>query len=528
MFGQSQKRAEVKPFTSLAGPIQTFGSGTTKPPSAFSSLAPRATPQGEDDDKSKGNEKEAFPEGAADNLEPKKVHTGPGLFGILDRNTTSTSSLQSRLGGFALSDDKTSPMPPEEKRITSAFGQKVDPDANTSSLWANAAGGTGAASAFFNAKPGSNQPLFGSFRSQATGQSSSAFRSSGSAFVSYERKGDPEGGSDGEGVLSESEGGTKPSKVKKNKEGYLTPDEEDVEDEEDEEDEEDDEDDEEEGEEGEESELSDEEDEGLPVVEEEEEEEEEDDDDEDADAESGSVHEEDDTGEPVPSSTPKDGSKTPFQWKEGALDNAANAKPASSSSQTIPWHGFSANLTLSRPAKVSSSSPLVPQATMPKPSTPVITPVPKMATPLFGGSGAQSAENGSSKISARPKTPPGLFGVKPTTTPAVSQSDLQSKMVNITSIGSTSTPTPQPQALPPAPPRSKYQELQDQLNTMLANALGHNDEVSHIVPMVAVSHLAVVGKAFNDITKRHGEVQKPRHEAQNYSGRFEKYGLDIW
>jgi hypothetical protein len=140
--------------------------------------------------------------------------------------------------------------------------------------------------------------------------------------------------------------------------------------------------------------------------------------------ESESVHEEDDT---ALSSTPKDGSKTTFQWKEGALDNAANAKPASSSGQKVLWHGFSTSHGLSPSARVSSPSPLPPQANHAKTSQPVITPVPKLATPLFGGFGAQSAGNASSKISTRPKTPPGLFGAEPTTTPAASQSDLQSK-----------------------------------------------------------------------------------------------------
>jgi hypothetical protein len=82
VFGQSQKNEEVKPFTSLAGPTHAFGSGTTKPTSAFSSLVPRAISQDDDDNKSTGKKKEPFPEDAADSLEPKKVHTGPGLFGI--------------------------------------------------------------------------------------------------------------------------------------------------------------------------------------------------------------------------------------------------------------------------------------------------------------------------------------------------------------------------------------------------------------------------------------------------------------
>ena len=483
VFGQSQKEEEVKPFTSLAGPAHAFGSGTTKPTSAFSGFVPRAMSQDGDDDESKGKKKEAFPEDAADTLEPKKVHTGPGLFGIPEKNITSTSSLQSRLGKATLSEGKMSPKPPtEEKRLMTAFGQKIDPDAKAPILWSSASGGNSAASAFFNTKSGTNKPPFGSFGSQAAGQTSSVFRSSSSTSVPYESKRDSEGSSDGGDVLSESEGGAKATKSTKNQEGYLTPEEEGDEEEEEEEEEEEDE---EEEEEEEEEELSDEDDEGLPVVEEEEEEDDEDDegkdDDDGEEEESESVHEEGDTGEPALSSTPKDGSKTPFQWKEGALDNAANAKPASLSGQKVLGYGFSASLALSRPARVSSPSPLLSQPTTPKPAIPVITPVPRLATPLFGGSGAQSAENASSKISIRPKTPPGLFGAELTTAPAASQSDFQSRMANITPTGPTSTPKPQPRAPTPAPSRSKYQELQDQLNTMLANALGHNDEVSHLV-----------------------------------------------
>lgn len=497
VFGQSQKKEEVKPFTSLAGPTQAFGSGTTNLTSAFSSFAPRAAPRGDEDEENKGNVNEAFPADTADKLEPTNVHTGPDLFGIPNMSTFSTSSLQSRLGQVALSGDKKPPtLSKEEKRITTAFGQIIDPDAKPSSLWASAAGGSGAASAFLNTKPGSNKPPFGPFSSQAAGQSSSAFRSSGSAFAPYEPKRDSERGSDGGEVLSESEEGTKTMKGLKNKDGYLTPDEEDVDEEEDD-DEEEGEEEEGDGDEGEEeeedlAEVSDEEDEGLPVVEEDEEEEE----------ESGSAHEEDDTGEPVLSSTPTGGIKTTFQWKQGALDNATNAKPASSPSQKIPWQGSSGNFGISR-AKASSPSPLpqVTTSTESKPANSVITPVTKLATPLFGGSDAQSARNAPTKISARPKTPPGLFGAEPTITSAISQSDLQSKMVNITPIGST---TPKPQ---PAPPRSKYQELQDQLNAMLANALGHNDEVSRVILYVgSVSHLTVVGKACGILTKRYGKV----------------------
>lgn len=476
VFGQSQKKEEVNPFTSLT-PTHAFGSGTTKPTSAFSSFAPRATPQDDDDDISKGKKKEAFPEDAADDLEPKNVHTGPGLFGTPNMNITSTSSLQSRLGQVALSGDKRSLTPPrEEKRMVTVFGQKIDPDAKTPSLWATAGGGS--ASAFLNAKPGTNKSLFGSFGRQAAGQSSSAFRPSSSTFVPYESKTDSEGGSDGEDILSETEGRAKPTKATKNKEGYLTPDEGEVE--EDDEEEEEEEDDEEEEEEEEDlADTSDEEDEGLPVVEEGEEEEGEEGDGDDDEEESGSAHEE---HQPIQSSTPKDGSKTTFHWKEGALDNAASAKPASSSGQRIPWHGFSASLGPSQPASVSSPSPLLPQATTPKRPKPVIMPVPKLAMPLFGGSGAQSDGNTSNKISTRPKTPPGLFSVEPTTAATAPQSDLQSRMANITPTGSTSTPKPQSRVPTPAPPRSKYQELQDQLHTMLTNALGHNDEVRHIVP----------------------------------------------
>ena len=483
VFGQSQKKEEVNPFTSLA-PTQAFGSGTAKPTSAFSSFVPRATPQDDDDDISKGKEKEAFPEDAADDLEPKNVHTGPGLFGIPNMNITSTSSLQSRLGQVALSDDKKSPTPPrEEKRMVTVFGQKIDPDAKTPSLWATAAAGN--ASAFLNAKPGTNKSLFGSFGRQAAGQGSSAFRSSSSTFVPFGSKTDSEGGSDGEDILSETDGGAKLSKASRNKEGYLTPDEGEV-DEEEEEDDEDDEDDEEEDEEEDEedeeedlADTSDEEDEGLPVVEEGEEEEGEEGDGDDDEEESGSAHEE---HQPVQSSTPKDGSKTTFHWKEGALDNAASAKPASSSGQRIPWHGFSTSLDPKQPARASSPSRLLAQTTTPKRPKPVIMPVPKLAVPLFGGSGAQSDGNTSSKISTRPKTPPGLFSAEPSTATTAPQSDLQSRMANITPTGSTSTPKPQSRAPTPVPPRSKYQELQDQLHTMLINALGQNDEVCHIVP----------------------------------------------
>ena len=473
VFGQSQKKEEeVKPFSSFAGPTHAFGSGTTKPTSAFSGFAPRVAPQDDEDEESKGKPKKALPEDAGDTSEPTKVLN---LFGIPDQNTISTSSLQSRLGNVALSGDKKSPTPSKEERTMTAFTPKIDYHAKPASVWGNAAGGNSGTSPFFNAKPSSNKPPFGSFSSQAAGQSSSAFGSSRSAFAPYESKKGLEGSSDGE-TLSESEAGTKTPKGSKNKEGYLTPDEDDVDGEEDE-DEEGEEEEEEGGEEEEEeedsAELSDEEDEGLPVVEEEEEEE-----------ESGSVHEEDDTGRPALSSTPKGGIKTTFQWKEGALDNAANARPASSSSQKIPWQGSSANLGLSRPAKVPSPSPLS-KATRPtesKSTNPIFAPVPKLAVPLLGGFGGQNA---SAKTSARPKTPPGLFGAEITPTSAVSQSDLQSKMVNITPMGSTSTPKPQPaspSAPTPTPSRSKYQELQDQLNTMLANALGHNYEVSRMVP----------------------------------------------
>jgi len=319
----------------------------------------------------------------------------------------------------------------------------------------------------------------------AAGQSSSAFRSSSSAFVPYESKTDSEGGSDGEDIPSETEGRAKTTKGTKNKEGYLTPDEGEVEEENEEDEEEEEEEEEEEDEEDEEEDLadtSDEEDEGLPVVEEGEEEEGEEGDGDDDEEESGSAQEGHDTGEPAQSSTPRDGSKTTFHWKEGALDNATNAKPASSSGQRIPWHDFSASLGPSHPARASSPSSLNSQSTTPKPPKPVIMPVPKLAMPLFGGSGAQSAGNTSSKISSRPKTPPGLFSAEPATATTAPQSDLQSRMANITPTGSTSTPRPQSRAPTPAPPRSKYQELQDQLNTMLTNALGHNDEVCHVVP----------------------------------------------
>ena len=115
MFGQSNNSEEVKPFAALAGPTQAFGPGTP------------------------------------------------------NKSTLSTSNLQSRLGQVALASDKKPPAPSEEKRIVTAFGQKIDPDAKPSSLWASSAGGSGAASAFFNTKPHLNKPLFGSFSSQAAG-----------------------------------------------------------------------------------------------------------------------------------------------------------------------------------------------------------------------------------------------------------------------------------------------------------------------------------------------------------------------
>ena len=479
VFGQSDKSEKIKPFASLAGPTQTFGSGTP------------------------------------------------------NKSTLSTSNVQIRLGQVALSSDKKPPTPSEEKRIVTAFGQKFDPDAKPSSLWASAAGGSGAASAFFNTKPHSNKSPFGSFSSQAAGQKSSVFRSSGTAFAPYESKRDSESGSDGE-VLSESEGGTKTTKGPKNKGGYLTPDEEEADEEEHDEEEEEEEGDgdegeeaeeeeeeeeEEEGEEGEDDDLAEvsDEDEGLPVVAEGDEEEQ----------ESESTHEEDG----ALSSTPKGGIKTTFQWKQGALDNAANARPASSPSQKIPWQGSSEDLGVSSRAKASSPSHLPQVATSiePKPANSVITPVPKLATSLFSGSDVQSAGNAPTKISARPKTPPGLFGAGPTTASTMSQSDLQSKMVNITPMGST---TPKPQPMPPnapttASPRSKYQELQDQLNAMLTNALGHNDEVSRII-LDAASVSYLLPQLERRVVSLRNAMEKSRSPAMRPKTTQEDLETSVW